>query len=68
MTLTGGTEQVQLQQPINPLPPAQQVTIVFDAFEVEPGGIYEVAATLEVIEDIDFGDNEIRVQFSINDG
>ena len=68
LTLTGGPDQIQSQQEINPLPPAQQVTIVFDAFDVEPGGIYEVAAMLEVVEDIDFTDNEIRVQFSINDG
>jgi hypothetical protein len=68
LTLTGGPEQIQFQQPINPLPPAQQVTIVFDPFYVEPGGVYEVAATLEVVEDIDFNDHEIRVQFSINDG
>jgi hypothetical protein len=45
------------------------VTVIFDALEVEPGGIYEVAAILAITgDDSNANDNEIRVQFTVIEG
>ncbi len=69
LTLTGGPEQIREQAEIAPLQPNQQVTIIFDPVEVEPGGIYQVAAVLVITgEDSNSDDNQIRVQFTVNEG
>jgi hypothetical protein len=69
LTLTGGPSQIREQADVPPLQPNQQVTIIYDVLEVEPGGVYEVAAVLAITgEDANFDDNEIRVQFTVNDG
>ncbi len=69
LTLTGGPEQIRQQSEVAALQPNQQVTIIFDALEVEPGGIYEVAAILAITgDDSNADDNEIRVQFIVNEG
>ena len=69
LTLTGGPEQIREQAEIAPLQPNQQVTTIFDPLEVEPGGIYQVAAVLVITgEDSNRDDNQIRVQFIVNEG
>ena len=69
LTLTGGPEQIREQADVPPLQPNQQVTIIYDALEVEPSGVYEVAAVLAITgEDANLDDNEIRVQFTVNEG
>jgi hypothetical protein len=69
LTLTGGPEQIREQADVAPLQPNQQVTIIFDPLEVEPGGIYEVGAVLVVTGgDSNSDDNQIRVQFSVAEG
>ena len=69
LTLTGGPEQIREQAEIAPLRPNQRVTIIFDPLEVEPGGIYQVAAVLVITgEDSNRDDNQIRVQFIVNEG
>jgi len=69
LTLTGGPEQIREQAEIAPLQPNQQVTIIFDPLEVEPGGIYQVAAVLVITgEDSNRDDNQTRVQFIVNEG
>ena len=69
LTLTGGPEQIREQAEIAPLQPNQRVTIIFDPLEVEPGGIYQVAAVLVITgEDSNRDDNQIRVQFIVNEG
>ena len=68
LTLIGGPEPVGEQVPIDPLQPGEQVTMEFAPFEVVPGGIYEVIATL-VISGADASpeDNEVTVQFLVNE-
>jgi len=69
LTLTGGPTQVREQAVVPPLQPNQQVTIIYDALEVETGEVYEVAAVLAITDaDANFDDNEIRVQFTVNNG
>ncbi|MEE8406276.1 MAG: hypothetical protein V3S32_03925 [Acidimicrobiia bacterium] len=69
LTLTGGPEQIREQAEVAALQPNQQVTIIFDALEVESGGIYEVAAILAITgDDSNANDNEIRVQFTVIEG
>ena len=69
LTLTGGAEQIREQAEIAPLQPNQQVTTIFGPLEVEPGGIYQVAAVLVITgEDSNRDDNQIRVQFIVNEG
>ena len=69
LTLTGGPEQIRERAEIAPLQPNQRVTIIFDPLEVEPGGIYQVAAVLVITgEDSNRDDNQIRVQFIVNEG
>jgi hypothetical protein len=69
LTLTGGSEQIREQAEVAPLQPNQQVTIVFDPLEVEPGGVYEVAAVLVITgADSNSDDNQIRVQFGVAEG
>jgi len=69
LTLTGGPEQIREQAEVARLQPNQQLTIIFDPLEVEPGGVYEVAAVLAITgEDSNGNDNEIRAQFSVLEG
>lgn len=69
LTLTGGPEQIRERAEIAPLQPNQRVTIIFDPLEVEPGVIYQVAAVLVITgEDSNRDDNQIRVQFIVNEG
>lgn len=68
LELIGGPELIRMTEDITPLDPAQQVTVVFDEVGVEPGGIYEVRATLVATgNDSSFEDNEISVEFAVNE-
>lgn len=69
LELIGGPELIRMTEDITPLDPAQQVTVVFDEIGVESGGIYEVRATLVATgNDASFEDNEISVEFEVNQG
>lgn len=68
LELIGGPEPIRLTDEVGPLEPDQQVTVMFDPFDVEPGGIYEIRATLAVTgNDSSFDDNEISVEFRVNE-
>ncbi len=68
LELIGGPEPIRLSDAVGPLEPQQQVTVIFDPVAVEPGGIYEIRATLAVAgNDSSFDDNEISVEFSVNE-
>lgn len=68
LTLVGGPEQLRLQTEIAPLEPGSQITVTFEDVPVEPGTIYQVAVALVVTgDDVDLDDNEIRVQFQVNE-
>lgn len=68
LTLTGGPEQVRHTAGVDPLQPNQQITLVFEPLAMEPGGLYEVTASLVVTsEDSNLEDNELRVEFSVNE-
>ena len=68
LELIGGPEPVRLTDEVGPLGPGQQVTVMFDPVDVEPGGIYEIRATLAVSgNDSSFEDNEIAVEFRVNE-
>lgn len=69
LEMIGGPDVVRITEEVAPLEPGQQVTVVFDEVAVEPGGLYEVRATLVVTgNDVSFEDNEIGVEFSVNEG
>ena len=69
LTLVGGPEQLSREAEIGPLNPGSQVTVAFDEVPVEPGTIYQVAMNIVATgDDIDLEDNEIRVQFEVNEG
>ncbi len=60
-----GQESQLLEVPA--LRPGLAVTIEFEPFEVSPGQTYVVTATLQgVTEDLDFTDNAISVEFTVN--
>lgn len=68
LTLVGGPEQLSREAEIGPLNPGSQVTVAFDGVPVEPGTIYQVAVNIVATgDDIDLEDNEIRVQFEVNE-
>lgn len=68
LTLVGGPEQESRQSEIQPLQPGSQVTVRFDDLPVDPGTVYQVAAAVTVTgDDSDLDDNEIRVQFEVNE-
>lgn len=68
LELIGGPELVRLTDEVSPLAPNQQVTVVFDEVAVQPGGIYEVRAALAATgNDSSFEDNEITVEFVVNE-
>ncbi len=67
LTLTGGPNQIRLEAPISTLRPKQQVTIDFESLSVRPGEVYEVVANLVLTgDDFNTTDNQLRVQFTIN--
>jgi hypothetical protein len=67
LELIGGPEPVRLSDQIDALEPNQQTTIVFDEMALEPGGLYEIRASLVVTgNDVSFEDNEISVEFTVN--
>ncbi len=69
LTLVGGPEQINRESEIGPLNPGSQVTLAFDEIPVEPGTTYQVAVNIVATgDDIDLEDNEIRVQFVVNEG
>ncbi|MCI0677902.1 MAG: hypothetical protein L0Z63_02520 [Actinobacteria bacterium] len=69
LTMVGGPESVEVVREVAPLQPGRQVTIVFDALVVEPGGIYQVAAEIETVaEDANIEDNQVTVQFVVGEG
>jgi hypothetical protein len=68
LEVVGGPEPVSLAQPVAPLEPGRQVTLTFDPVAVTAGELHEVTATIEVVgEDSDLEDNEILVQFLVNE-
>lgn len=68
LELLGGPELVRLTDEVGPLQPDQQVTVVFEEIAVDPGGVYQVRAGLAVTgNDVSFEDNEIIVEFSVNE-
>ncbi|MFQ5523761.1 MAG: hypothetical protein ACE5F5_09315 [Acidimicrobiia bacterium] len=67
LTLTGGPEQIRLEAPIVTLRPKQQMTVDFESLAVKPGEVYEVVANLVLTgDDFNVEDNQLRVQFTIN--
>lgn len=68
MQLTGGADPVVSVMEVPPLQPGGQTTISFDPVEVLADVVYDVDIILEVANpDADLTDNEIRVQFTVND-
>ena len=68
LEMIGGAEPVRLTNEVPELDPTQQVTVIFDPLAVEPGGIYQVSASLVVTgNDTSFEDNEISVEFTVNE-
>ncbi len=69
LVLTGGAEAVTLDQEVSALQPDAQTSVAFEDVSVEPGGEYQVTATLVgLAADIDLTDNEISVDFTVNEG
>jgi len=69
LTLLGGPEQVLLEVEVPVLNPTQQLTIPFEAVAVTPGGVYEVTVRLVIAgADVNPEDNDISVQFTVNEG
>lgn len=67
LELIGGPEPIRLSDEVGALEPDQQTTIVFEGMAVEPGGLYEIRASLVVTgNDVSFEDNEISVEFTVN--
>jgi hypothetical protein len=69
LSVEGDAEPFAQELPVAPLQPGQQTTVVFDSVPVQAGGVYRVVATLIVSgNDQDFDDNEIIVDFTVNEG
>ncbi len=69
LVLTGGDEPVTLEKGVSSLQPEASTTVSFEDLAVQPGGAYDVRATLVGLEaDIDPTDNEIAVVFTVNEG
>jgi hypothetical protein len=69
LSLVGGPEEERRQFELGPLQPGSQITVPFDDLPVQPGSVYQVAATIVITgEDANPEDNEIRVQFEVNEG
>jgi hypothetical protein len=68
VTLLGGPELVTVVEELAPLEPGQMRTLLIDPLAVEPGGLYEVAASIEnTAEDTNLEDNQLIVQFTVNE-
>jgi hypothetical protein len=66
--LLGGTETIRVDEEIDPLSPNQQVTVVLEDMAVEPGLLYRARAALAITGgDASFEDNEIIVEFTVNE-
>ncbi|MEX1125804.1 MAG: hypothetical protein WEE53_09105 [Acidimicrobiia bacterium] len=69
LDLTGGPEPVTLEQQVVVLQPEAMTTVSFADVVVQPGGEYEVTATLVgVAADVDPTDNDITVAFTVSEG
>jgi hypothetical protein len=69
LDLNGGDEPVTLEEEVRSLEPGALTTVSFPDLAVVPGGAYEVIATLVGVEaDVDPTDNEIAVEFTVNEG
>ena len=69
LLLTGGEEEVTLEQEVAALQPEASTTVSFEDLVVEPGGDYEVMASLVgLAADVDNTDNEITVAFTVSEG
>lgn len=68
LTVTGGSEDVMSSVAVDPLEPNAQTAIIFDPVAVQPGGLYEVRASLEMTGiDADFEDNDLSVVFKVGE-
>lgn len=69
LVLTGGAEPITLDKAFGAMQPDTQTSVRFEDVAVEPGGQYRVATTLVGLgADIDLTDNEISVDFVVNEG
>ncbi len=69
LVLTGGAEPITLDKEFGAMQPDAQTSVRFEDVAVEPGGQYRVTATLVGLgADIDLTDNEISVDFVVNEG
>lgn len=68
LVLSGGAEAVEVEAQIASLDPNEQTTITFSPMSVTPGGSYQVDANLPpTTQDSDLTDNDVQVQFTINE-
>lgn len=66
--LLGGPESIRVDEEIDPLSPNQQVTVLFEDIPLEPGLLYRARAVLAITGgDASFEDNEIIVEFTVNE-
>ena len=69
MTLRGGAEDVVAQAEVPPLQPDGQTTIQFAEVEVLAETLYEIEVVLDLTNpDSDMTDNQVLVQFTVNEG
>ncbi len=69
LVLTGGAEPITLDKEFGAMQPDAQTSVRFEDVVVVPGGQYRVTATLVGLgTDIDLTDNEISVDFVVNEG
>lgn len=67
LVLSSADETRELSASFEALAPNEQLTIVFDALQVAPGGAYQVEASLITTNpDSDLTDNTKEVQFNVN--
>ena len=68
LILSSESETVELEAEFEALDPNEQVTVIFQALEVSPGGVYLVDASLAPTnQDSDLTDNQVQVQFTVNE-
>ncbi len=64
-----GEDPVILEEPVPALESQQQTTVSFPDVEVSSGEAYEVVLTLVGVQtDVNADDNELRVEFTVNEG
>jgi hypothetical protein len=69
LVLIGGEEPVTLDQQVIALQPDALTSVAFEDIAVDPGGQYQVTAALIGLgADVDPTDNEITVDFTVNEG